>query len=98
MKRIHIENDFTQWAEYLARYFGGAIAIYDVKGNRMWGDGDSDPYLDSKQLYRPSVYPINKDICEPIAYCDTIGMTAKEMEIFKTIVPFIESQLDDEGA
>jgi hypothetical protein len=42
--------------------------------------------------------PIYKDIAEPIAFCDTAGLTAKEYEILMTIIPFIESQLDDEGA
>ena len=96
MKRIQIQNEFTQWAEYLARYFGNAIAIYDAKGDRMWGDSDSDPYIDPYHL-SPSVYPIYKDIAEPIAYCDTVGLTAQEFNIYKTIVPFIESQLDDEA-
>lgn len=94
MKRITIQNEFTQWAEYLARYFGDAIAIYDTNGNRMWGDSDSDPILTPKGINAPSVYPIYKNF-DPIAYCDTIGMTAKEFEIYKTVVPFIESQLDD---
>lgn len=97
MKRIAIQNEFTQWAEYLARYFGDVLAIYDVEGNRMWGDSDSDPYIDPSHL-RPSQYPIYRDIAEPIAYYDAIGLTAKEHEILKTIIPFIESQLDDEGA
>ena len=97
MKRITLQNDFTQWAEYLARYFGDVLAIYDKQGNRMWGDSDSDPYINPNKL-RPSVYPIYKDIAEPIAYYDSIGLTAKEVEILKTIIPFIESQLDDEGA
>lgn len=94
MKRIHIENEFTQWAEYLARYFGDALAIYDKQGNRMWGDSDSDPYIDPYHL-TPSQYPIYKDIGEPIAYYDRIGLTAGEVNILKVIIPFIESQLED---
>lgn len=97
MKRITIQNEFTQWAEYLARYFGEALALYDKNGNRMWGDSDSEPYIEVNKYLPPSVYPIYKDICEPIAYYDIIGLTAKEVEILKTIIPFIESQLDDEG-
>ena len=96
-KRTFIENEFTQWAEYLARYFGDAIAIYDKNGNRMYGDSDSDPILTPKGMRAPSVYPIYKDIGEIAMYCDTIGMTAQEFAIYKAIVPFIESQLDDEG-
>ena len=97
MKRIIVQNEFTQWAEYLARYFGEALTIYDTQGNRMWGDSDSEPYIEVKKYLPPSVYPIYKDIGEPIAYYDIIGLTAKEVEILKTIIPFIESQLDDEG-
>ena len=95
MKRIHINNEFTQWAEYLARYFGDVLAIYDKEGNRMWGDSDSEPYLTEKRKYAPSIHTIYKDIAEPVAYCDTIGLTAKEYNILMTIIPFIESQLED---
>jgi hypothetical protein len=63
----------------------------------MWGDSDSDPYIDPYHL-NPSVHPIYNDIAEPIAYYDIIGLTNKEVEIIKIIIPFIESQLDDEGA
>ena len=97
MKRISIENEFTQWAEYLARYFGDVLAIYDAQGVRMWGDSDSDSEINPYHL-APSIRPIYKDIAEPVAYCDTIGLTSKEVEILKTIIPFIESQLEDEGA
>lgn len=97
MKRIQIQNEFTQWAEYLARYFGEALAIYDTQGNRMWGDSDSDPYINPMKL-PIGIYPIYKDIAEPIAYYDPNGLTNGETNILKTIIPFIESQLDDEGA
>lgn len=97
MKRIHINNEFTQWAEYLARYFGEALAIYDAQGNRMWGDSDSDPYINPMKL-PIGVQAIYKDIAEPIAYYDADSLTNGELNILKTIIPFIESQLDDEGA
>lgn len=97
MKRIQINNEFTQWAEYLARYFGEALAIYDAQGNRMWGDSDSDPYINPMKL-PIGVRAIYKDIAEPIAYYDADGLTNGELNILKTIIPFIESQLDDEGA
>lgn len=98
MKRIQIKNEFTQWAEYLARYFGDVLAIYDKEGRKMWGDSDSAPYISVNKHLPPSVYPIYKDIGEVVAYYDIIGLTAKEVNILKTIIPFIESQLDDEGA
>lgn len=97
MKRIFIQNEFTQWAEYLARYFGEALVIYDNKGNKMWGDSDAYPYINPMKL-PVGVYPIYKDIAEPIAYYDASGLTNGETNILKTIIPFIESQLDDEGA
>ena len=95
MKRVKIQNEFTQWAEYLARYFGEHLAIYDTEGRLMWGSAD-DTDLTQKQLYNnPSIYPIYKDIAEPVAYYDTIGLTNKECEIINIIIPFIESQLED---
>ena len=97
MKRIFIENEFTQWAEYLARYFGEALLIYDNTGNKMWGDSDAYPYISPMKL-PVGVYPIYKDIAEPIAYYDASGLANGETNILKTIIPFIESQLDDEGA
>ena len=98
MKRIHIENEFTQWAEYLARYFGDVLAIYSKDGVKMWGDSDSEPYINPYKLPIGAV-TVYKDIAEPIAYLDPMGLTAKERDILNTIVPFIESQLDDtEGA
>ena len=97
MKRITINNEFTQWAEYLARYFGDKLAIYDLNGDLMWGSEEDDKHLTEKQLYnRPSVYPIYKDIGEPIAWYDGSALTPSEYKILDTIIPFIESQLDDE--
>lgn len=98
MKRIHIENEFTQWAEYLARYFGEEIIIYDNTGEIMWGRF-TDFRMTVKQLQRnPWVRVVKKDIGQPIAYLNAIRLTPKEIEILDTIIPFIESQLDDEGA
>lgn len=98
MKRIEIQNEFTQWAEYLARYFGHDLLIYDTEGRLMWGS-PARLQLTQKELYNtPSIYPIYKDIAEPIAYYDGSMLTSSEYQILKTIIPFIESQLDDEGA
>ena len=84
---------FAQWAKYLNRYFGDVLAIYDTQGNRLYGDSDSDPYIDPNHL-GASVYPIYKDIAEPVGYYDIIGLTNSETAILKTIIPFIESQLE----
>lgn len=99
MPRITVQNEFTQWAEYLARYFGKDLAIYDCKGDLMWGSEEDDEHLTEKQLWnRPSVYPIFKNINESVAFYDGSSLTNSEQQILKTIIPFIESQLDDEGA
>ena len=97
MKRIHIENEFTQWAEYLARYFGHDLLIYDTNGVLMWGSPAkcrlmSDELQDSDHLR--TVY---KDIGAPVAYLDATNLTNSEIHILDTIIPFIESQLE-EGA
>ena len=98
MKRIHIENEFTQWAEYLARYFGHDLLIYDKNGNRMWGS----PAVLHRDVYQlqdePCVITVYKDIGQPIAYLDWSNLTNSEIDILGAIIPFIESQLDDEGA
>lgn len=100
MKRIMIQNEFTQWAEYLARYFGRELAIYDCKGDLMWGSEEDDKHLTKKQLRdRVTVYPIVKGIGEePVAFYDGSSLTLSERHILDIIIPFIESQLDDEGA
>jgi hypothetical protein len=98
MKRIEIQNEFTQWAEYLARYFGHDLLIYDTEGRLMWGS-PARLQLTQKELYNtPSIYPIYKDIAEPIAYYDGSMLTPSEYQMLKTIIPFIENQLEDEGA
>ena len=98
MKRIHINNEFTQWAEYLARYFGHDLLIYDKDGNRMWGEPAEfhrDVEVLNNNFYVTKVY---KDIGEVIAYLDWSNLTPSEEQILATLVPFIESQLDDESA
>ena len=98
MKRITINNEFTQWAEYLARYFGHDLLIYDINGRLMWGS-PSVLYRDIEELQNSlSVQTVYKDIGQPIAFLDWINLTQSEYNILLTIIPFIESQLEDEGA
>lgn len=98
MKRIHIENEFTQWAEYLARYFGHDLLIYDTNGALMWGE-PSPLHREVEELQKDFyVTTVYQDIGKPIAYLDWSNLTPSEESILATIVPFIESQLDDEGA
>ena len=98
MKRIYIENEFTQWAEYLARYFGQEIKIYNNTGELMWGKPYDCRTTVARLQRNPWVYRVHKDIGEVIAYLDASCLTPKETDILRTIIPFIESQLDDEGA
>lgn len=98
MKRIHINNEFTQWAEYLARYFGHDLLIYDSNGNLMWG-GPAKCHRDISELsHCPYITKVCKSIGEVVAYLDWVCLTPSEENILATLVPFIESQLDDEGA
>ena len=98
MKRITMQNDFTTWAEYLARYFGHDLLIYDAKGDLMWGspaDMHVPPEVLQKDPYTSTVY---RDIGEPIAYLEWSALTPSEENILATLIPFIESQLEEEGA
>jgi hypothetical protein len=102
MKRIHIENEFTQWAEYLARYFGEDLLIYDKKGVLMWGKPDR-PHkrrltteLGHQQGH--TVETVITGFYDVVAYLDYTKLTGTEEDILRAIVPFIESQLEDEGA
>lgn len=98
MKRIYVENEFTQWAEYLARYFGHDLLIYDINGNLMWGSPaptSVSPAVLQKDPYTSTVY---RDIGKPIAYLVWSELTPSEESILATLIPFIESQLEDEGA
>lgn len=97
MKRIYVENEFTQWAEYLARYFGHDLLIYDINGTRMWGE-PSPLHREVEELQKnPYVCTVYQDIGKPIAYLDWSNLTPSEESILCTIVPFIESQLEEEG-
>lgn len=98
MKRIFKENEFTQWAEYLARYFGHDLLIYDLNGDLMWGS-PAVCHIDPSELIKSTyVITVYKDIGQPVAYLKWDNLTQNEHRILTTILPFIESQLEDEGA
>ena len=98
MKRIYVENEFTQWAEYLARYFGDKLIIYDDEGVYMWGDTATTYKNPTYMQIDNHIKPIYRDLGIICAYLDTTNLTYSERLILETIIPFIESQLDDEGA
>ncbi len=95
MKRIFIQNEFTKWAEYLARYFGHDLLIYDINGRLMWGSPAVMRRNPMELQDNICVHTVYKDIGQPIAYLDWGNLTQGEYNILLTIVPFIESQLDD---
>lgn len=94
MKRIQINNDFTQWAEYLARYFGHDLLIYGTRGRLMWG---SPARVNLTRAELQELRPVYRDIGKVIAYLNPNNLTRSEQSILDTIIPFIESQLDDTG-
>lgn len=98
MSRITIHNDFTQWAEYLARYFGHELIIYDNNGDHMWGSPAVLKRDISELRTAQEVRPVYKDINLTCAYLDATDLTPRERQILDTLIPFIESQLEDEGA
>ena len=97
MKRITIQNEFTQWAEYLARYFGHDLLIYDINGRLMWGSPAVYQRDIAELCNNPYIQIVYKDIGEPIAYIDWSNLTDGEYKILQVIIPFIESQLEDRG-
>lgn len=98
MKRIYVENEFTQWAEYFSRYFGHDLLIYGADGILMWGSPAPVYVSPDTMREHPTMTPVYKDIGKPIAYLEYSMLTKGEIDILHTIIPFIESQLEDEGA
>ncbi len=96
MKRVQIQNEFTQWAEYLARYFGHDLLIYDTEGRLMWGSPAECTRTIEELTSNPYVRAVYKDIGIPAAYLDWDNLTLSERQILDTLIPFIESQLEDE--
>lgn len=100
MKRITINNEFTQWAEYIARYFGDKLAIYDKNGEKMWGSDKHQNKMIMARINKYNIVPVYNYATMPIstlAYIDTTDLTHRETEQLRTIIPFIESQIDDDG-
>jgi hypothetical protein len=64
----------------------------------MWGS-PAVVHRDVEDLKTdPYVMGVNKDIGQRIAYLDTRHLTLGETNLLYAIIPFIESQLDDEEA
>jgi hypothetical protein len=95
---MKIRQSITLWVQCLNRYFGHDLVIYNAEGHLLSGSPArvDRPIEDLQEDF--DVIPIYKDINEVALYLDMTHLTGKENAICRTIVPFIESQLDDEGA
>lgn len=92
--RKYIDDQFAQWAQYLHRYFGDILIIYNIDGVKMCGTTEDD-WRDPDDLKQdPAVLKVNRDISETIAYCDTKSLSGVEASLLHTLVDFIESQLE----
>jgi AbrB family looped-hinge helix DNA binding protein len=92
--RKYIDDQFAQWAQYLHRYFGDALIIYNIDGVKMCGTTEDD-WRDPDDLKQdPAVLKVNRDIGETIVYCDTKNLRGVEASLLHTLVDFIESQLE----
>lgn len=92
--RKYIDDQFAQWAEYLHRYFGDVLIIYNIDGVKMFGANEDD-WRDPHDLKQnKAVLPVNRDIGETIAYCDTTNLSLTEKTLLRTLLDFIESQLE----
>jgi len=92
--RKYIDDQFAQWAQYLYRYFGDVLVIYNIDGVKMFGANEND-WRDPDDLKQDkAVLKVNRDIGETIAYCDTKNLRGVETSLLHTLVDFIESQLE----
>lgn len=90
----YIDDQFAQWVQYLHRYFGDSLIIYNIDGVKMCGTTEDD-WRDPDDLKQdPAVLKVNRDIGETIAYCDTKNLRGVEASLLHTLVDFIESQLE----
>lgn len=92
--RKYIDDQFAQWAGYLHRYFGDVLVIYNIDGVKMLGANEND-WRDPDDLKQDkAVLKVNRDIGETIAYCDMTNLSHTETSLLRTLVDFIESQLE----
>lgn len=92
--RKYIDDQFAQWAEYLHRYFGDVLIIYNIDGVKMFGATEDDWREPCDLAQDSAVLKVNRDIGETIAYCDTKNLRGVETSLLHTLVDFIQSQLE----
>lgn len=92
--RKYVDDQFAQWAEYLHRYFGDVLVIYNIDGVKMFGTTENDWREPCDLAQDKAILKVNRDIGETIAYCDTTNLRGVETSLLHTLVDFIESQLE----
>ena len=92
--RKYVDSQFAQWAQYLNRYFGEVLIIYNIDGVKMHGATNHE-WRDPDDLAKDElVLKVNRDIGETIAYCDTRNLRGVEISLLHTLIDFIQSQLE----
>lgn len=93
---MRIRQSIPLWTQCLNRYFGHDILIYNVEGHLISGSpawvDRSIPELEEDC----DVVAVYKDIGVVAFYIDMVHLTSSERSIALTLIPFIESQLDDD--
>lgn len=88
------DDVFDEWAKYLHRYFGDDLIIYDHRGDKICGVNNEPKRSIEALTTNPFVYPVYKDLESIVAYCDISQLRGVEVNLFKTIIDFIASQLE----
>lgn len=93
---MKIRQSILLWTQCLNRYFGHDILIYNAEGHLLSGSpawvDRSIPELEEDC----DVVAVYKDIGVVAFYIDMVHLTPSERSIALTLIPFIESQLDDD--
>ena len=70
------------------------LIIYNIDGVKMFGATEDDWRKPSDLAQDTGVLKVNRDIGETIAYCDMTNLSHTETSLLRTLVDFIESQLE----
>ena len=80
--------------QFLHRYFGDVLIIYNIDGVKMFGTTEDDWREPCDLAQDSAVLKVNRDIGETIAYCDTKNLRGVETSLLRSLIDFIESQLE----
>lgn len=93
---MKIRQSINLWVQCLNRYFGHDILIYNAQGHLLSGSPAwvDRPIPELEEDF--DVIAVYKDIGVVAFYVDMVHLTQSESNIVRTLIPFIESQLDDD--